>query len=393
MHFQCIVVQSLFEDYFKLISVKNLYLNRGKLSLKPQLSVGNIDLEVSELYIDDQTNSWYNLFEEVKLGAHQIAFTDKDIELRGNALQVGRRFDQVNLSDWDFKYRDHDQVVDGNFDSLQFSGIHLDSILAGSYTSFDSVRIVNPQIKMELSISNGNTPKNNGFTDKYLEVVNGQLEAIINDSSFFRAEKINTALTIGDTNHIYYGQFDQIDINSPPIGHRIKAGSLTIEESQELHLEAIEIEGIKKLQAFQLNGKIPFVDIYGLDQTAFWKDDHLEADSLIIVKPGINLKLAERMAEHEKNNRYEIRLGKIVLEKANLIFSDENQEVFKQIEVSELSAVLVDFDYPNKSMVSEDVLLYADDLRLDIKYLHPVMENGDSVLIKNLAFRKKITLF
>ena len=171
----------------------------------------------------------------------------------------------------------------------------------------------------------------------------------------------------------------------------MNVSELRFYKSQDLHVKEIELHSIKDslLHKVELKGKIPALTLHGLNQNVLWQYNRLEGDSLIIKTANLNLTLNDVAAAMNSSDAFEAAFQKIILENADLTFADKRQTAIEKIEVPKISVTLETFQYPQKSALSANHFLFADDVTMHIENFRPVMTNGDSVVIRQLHFNKK----
>ena len=385
---------SLIKDQFKVIDIKKVLLNQGVFSINKQMRFRRTDLRVSNFIMDHKSRSWYDVIDGVELKMRQMVLKDEKIQLNANHIKLDRMANRLVLDDLSLNYLDSNKSVSGDLSSLTISGINLDSLSMGKYLAFNAVKLINPEFEVDiLKVSEGST-SNPISGNKVIEVVNGQINGKTYDATAFSIDKINTKLTIGALNLLHYADAEQIIFTLPKAGHKLTVNELSFSELQDLNLRNIELWSLKDtlLHKLELNGSIPALTFHGLNQALYWEQNKLEGDSLVIETPNINLNLNDIITAQVARDTFEVAFQKVILDKAQIIFSDKRLSALNMIKVPELSLTLDAFQYPQKSVLSTDYLMYADDVTLNIKDFQPVMANGDSVVTRQFSFNKKDAL-
>jgi hypothetical protein len=384
----------LIEEYFKMVRVKKLLVDQGAFSINKKISFGQADLLVSNFNIDNQSNSWYNVLDEVELEMQYLVFHDKTIDINARYLKLDRIASRLILDELRIVYQDQNKSATGDLLKLTISGIDLDDISKGNYLGFDSISLFNPQVTIDILKPSEGSLSSDMLGDKFVEVLNGQISGKMHDSTAFSLNNIHTQFTLGALNNIQYGQAKQINLTLPKSNTQLDISDLYLKRSQNLFIKDIELHGIKDslLHKVELNANIPALTLHGLNQNVFWQQNKLTGDSLIIETPNLNLKLNDINTEGDSQETFEVAFEKIILDKAHLVFSDQSQTAIDMIVTPQLSVTLEGFQYPQKTVLSADHLLYADNVTLNVKNFQPTMINGDSVVISQLYFNKKEAL-
>jgi hypothetical protein len=385
------LIYAMIEENFKIVGIKKLQLHQGMFSINDQINFERTNLLVTNFNLHNKSNSWYDVLDDVKLDMQNMALNDKTIHLKAGRLKLDRMASRLILDDLSIDYLDENKSVSGDLSNLTISGIDLDSISLGNYLSFDTIGINNPQIMVDVLKPNEDSAKSVVLGEKYIEVVNGKINGKTHDAIAFSLNKVNTKLTLGAINNIHYGHAEQISITLPKSANQLNIKDLTLTESQGLFINNIELHSIQDtlLHRVELNGSLPAITLHGFNQSVFWQENKLVGDSLIIETPDLNLNLNDVSTAHAPKNTFEIEFQKVILEKAHLVFSDKGQSAVSRIETPQLSLTLAAFQYPQKSVLSADHLMYADDVTLSVKNLQPTMTNGDSVIIRQLSFNRQ----
>lgn len=393
-HFSPKTAFSLIKNQFKIIDIKKLLLNQGVFSINKQMSFRQTNLMISNFNMDHKSRSWYDVIDEVELKMRQMVLNDKKIQMNANHIKLDRMASRLVLDDLNMDYLDENKSISGDLLNLTISGINLDSISMGKYLAFDSIQLNSPQFEVDLLKPSQDSISNPISGNKVIEVLNGQINGKTYDATTFSINKINTKLTLGEFNQLHYADAEQINITLPKAGQQLTVSELNFSELQDLYLRNIKLHSMKDtiLNKVELNGSIPTLTFHGLNQYAFWQDKRLKADSLVIETPDLNLNLNDITTALVAKDTFEVEFQKIILDRAQLTISDKRQSAFDMIKVPELFLTLEGFQYPQKSALSADHLIYADDMSLNIKNLKPIMANKDSVVIRQLSFNKKDAL-
>ncbi|MFY0652269.1 MAG: hypothetical protein JXQ96_09560 [Cyclobacteriaceae bacterium] len=388
------VVYSILNDHFRIVNIKSLQLDQGEFSINKHIHFGQTDLVVSDFNIHGESKSWHEVLGEVELTMEDMVLNDETTDLRVSNLTLDHIASRLLLDQINMDYQDQNKSVSGNLSQLTISGIDLDGISSGNYLAFDSLKLTNPVIDLEII-----NPAKDGLGDdylgnKYIEIENGQITGKSHDATSFSMNNINTQLTIGTHNKVYNGRIEQITFTLPKSSNQFNISELSIIDSGDVHINGINIlrtpDSIQN--KVELNGNIPSLSIYGLNQDAFWQQKLLHGDSLIVQNPNLILSLNDVVQKASEIDTLGIEFKKIILDKAQLEVLDKGQTAIVKAEILQLSLILKNFQYPEKSVLDADHLLYSDDVLLNVKGFKPTMTNGDSLVIELLSFNKSTGL-
>ncbi|MGL1888120.1 MAG: hypothetical protein OCD76_16510, partial [Reichenbachiella sp.] len=387
-------VYSILAPYFKVVGIQNLIVNQGLFSINKQLRLGQANLMVSNFNINNSSNSWYDVLDDVELKIQHMVINDEAFQLKADHLKLDRIASRLIIDDVSMDYLDQNTSASGTLTQLTIAGIDLDSISTGHYLAFDSIKLDKPKIQVEILKPSERKLRSNILGDKLIEVVNGQINGKMHNATVFSFNKINAELTLGEINEVHFGHVEQISFTLPQSAHQLNVRKFTLTESQDLTITDIELRSIRDtlLHKVELNGHIPTLTLHGINQKMLWQHHKLEGDSLSIHYPDLNLNLNDIKTALAPTDPLEVQFKKVIIEKAHLTFSNKGQSAFERIKIPELSLTLEGFQYPQKSVLSADHLIYADDVTLNVKDLEPILTNGDAFIIRQLNFNKKHAL-
>ncbi|MEQ8552218.1 MAG: hypothetical protein RIC06_20990 [Cyclobacteriaceae bacterium] len=381
----------LIRDHFKVVGVKKLQVRQGEFNINRLLSFNQTDFSVSNFNIPHISNSWYDVLHDIELEIHNMVLGDEVIHLKGSHLILDRLASRLAIEDLQFDYLDPYTSASGDLKNLVISGIDLDLFSTGNYFAFDSLRLTNPTVTIEL-LKPRQEELINGFSDsKFIEIINGQLHVKTYDSSSFSLDKINTRLSAGTITNIELGEASDLIFTLPKISNKLNISNIKLIDSQNLYLKNIRLQQITDtlLQKVELTAQIPAMTLHGIDQNRLWQQKVLAGDSLIVDTPDLILHLNKIATALTSADSLEVQFQKIVLDNARLMYSDDRQPEVKMIKIPRLSVTLEGFQYPENPILSAHHLLYADDMTLNVQQFQPVLANGDFLLIHHLDFSKK----
>ncbi len=377
-------------DQFELVGIKKLQIQQGTFSINKTLNIERADLSVFNFNIPFESNTWFDILDTMDLEMYNLVLDDETFKLKANHLKLDPLAKKLIIGDFQMDYQDHHVTASGDLSNLLISGIDLDRMSTGNLLAFDTISIINPRFNVEVLQPGDNRFTYDNTKSIFIEVVNGQLATKTYDSVKFSLDKINTDLTLGAVNNIQFGEADSLSITLLKSSKKLNINKVKLTDSHTLFLEAISIQQIKdtSLQRIELKGNIPAITIHGMDQNMFWEHNKLVGDSLIVESPDLTLNLKKVGEALTPADSIEIQFQKIVFEKARLVYSDENLPELKMIKIPQLSAILEGFQYPQKSLLSNDQMFYADDVSLKMAKIQPVMTNGNHLFIEQVDFSK-----
>jgi len=387
-------IYELLAEHFKVVGIKNLRLNQGEFSINKQFQLGKTDLLISNFKLHNQSSSWYEVLGGVELNIQDVALGTESVHLKASDFTLDRIARRMVLNGLTIDYLDDNKSIFGHLPKLTVSGIDLDSLATGNYLAFDSIKLNSPNLKFDILKPNKTSTDDNLLGSKFIEIVNGKVNGKTTNATSFSASNVNAKLTLGSENNIQHGEAKQISITLPKSPHQLNVSELRFSKTQTLQVNNIKWQSIKDsvLHRVEFNGNIPSLTLHGLNQKVLWEQNRLEGDSLLIEKPLLNLNLNDVAKEGVNSNNFEVAFQKIIFEKANVTFVDKSQTTIEQMVTPDLSLILEAFEFPQKSVLSQDHLLYADNVTLNVKNFRPFVASGDSLVIRQLLYNKKDAL-
>ena len=373
----------LLKNGFQTIQIGDLLVNDGQISIAPAITVDQFNGHIQHFQLDDQTKSWHELYREVNLDMKQVTHEDDHNLFTAKEVTTSERFQRLDIRDWELHHEGNSLTLDSRASESRVSGIQLDSILAGDYLAFDSIFLESPRIQMNLS----SFPKDQGensFGDKYVEVLNGQIEVSHGDSSSYQVDNLNTSMGLGQNSFVYASQFQGIRGQSTEAGHQLRIGLMLLDEMGNLNMNDIDIKPLKSLDenTSGLSISIPELNLYGLAQEDFWKTNVLKADSLAINIAGSDLSSDEMIQQEQDTFKMALEIGQIKLKGRDLAFND--QVILQQAEVT-----LEGFHYPFNSQADDNSLFYSNEIEVSIDTINHIFNNGDSLTVKDVSFSRE----
>ncbi|MBU2916114.1 hypothetical protein [Reichenbachiella agariperforans] len=386
-------IYAMIDSYLKVVGIQKLTLSQGVFSINNQFNFKKANLWVSNFNMHSNSHSWYDVLEDIELEMQQIQIGNKSIGINAGQVKLDRRASRLILDGLQVNYADQNTSLSGDLSKLTIAGINLDSLSRGYYLGFDSIRLNNPQFKVDILKPKRDSVKKRAFGNKYIEIVDGQVNGFRYDSTTFSLKHLYTDLTMGSHNRVHFGQAEHISFASPKSAHQLKISKLKLTRAQDLIIENLELHSIetKTPNKVEANGHTPAITLYRLNQKMIWEENKLVGDSLLIQHPDFNVNL-NAINTGLASTDTEVAFQKIIVKKANMAFSDHGQKAIEKIKTPELSLTLTNFQYPQKSVLDAQHLLYADDVTLNVKNLQPIMTNGDELVIGQLYFNKKNAL-
>ena len=390
-------VYSMLADHFKVVEIEKLLLDQGEFSINKQVSFGQADLLVSNFNLDNNSISWYDVLDEVELKMQHMVLHHKTTDITARHLKLDRMASRLVLDELRIDHQDENTSASADLMKVTIAGIHLDSISIGKYLAFDSISLFEPQVTIDILKPDEGSFKSDMLGDKTIEVIHGQMSGKSYDSTRFGLNKINTKLTLGAISNIEYAQAELINFTSHKSNIILNISDLYLDRSQILTIKDIELHPMNDslLHKMELNASIPTLTLHGLNQNAFWQKNTLAGDSLTIKTPDIDLILNDIISSGSGSTStapVEVAFHKIIVDRADVVFSDKGQIAVDMIQTPELSLTLEGFQYPQNAVMNAEHILYADDMTLNLKDFRPIMTNGDSLFIRELVFNKKDAL-
>ncbi len=381
---------SLISGHFETIGIKKLLLNQGAFSINKKLKIGRSDLEISDFRLPADTNSWHAVLGGVSLNLQAMDLNGETFNLNAGRITWDSLNSWLIFDELAMDYLDNHLSALGQMTSLSVSGINLDSLYAGNIMSFDSMMMTDPRISIGLMTPDRDQAANPITGSKFIEVVNGQFTAKRYDSTAISLESVNTRLLLGAHSHMYEGNAKNLSITLPNISQRLIINNLRISEQQDLYVQQMRIQRLRDnlKHEVEVTGTIPSLTVHGLDQDMLWQFQKLAGDSLTITNPNVQLNIRPLPLATESPDSIEIEFKKVILDRARIRFRDEGKTPFAMINTPNLSMILEEFKYPQKSALDIDHLLYANNMILDVRNLESRMTNGDSFLVNQLNFNK-----
>ncbi|XOV94915.1 MAG: hypothetical protein ACFHWX_09435 [Bacteroidota bacterium] len=382
-------IYAIISDQFKTVGIKQLLLDTGFFSINKLITVGQADLMITDFNMPNEINSWHQVLGGVKMELYDVDIHNDKLNMGTHHLSWDRKSNQLILDELQMDYADDKLSASGELSNVTVARLNLDSLSEGNYLAFDSMRLVNPKLIVEILASDEEDSKMEVSGNKFVEVINGQLAINSYDSTAFNLDKIYTRFTFGGLKHIHYGTAEYLSLTLPEIYKKLNISRVNLSKSQELYLEDVTWHNTSNNPhpKMDLQGVFPALTIFGWDQDQFWEDNHIIGDSLIMAAPDIQLN-HNRLASDSDLNRSSLKVDfqKVVLDKARLVVSDKQPTPLDLLRTPELFVILKGFHYPHGSMVSAKQLLYTDEVTLKVSDLQSRMRNGDSFEIRQLAY-------
>ncbi len=381
---------SIIADYFKVVGIKKLLLDQGSFSINKQLSFGQADFMISNFNIPGDSNSWYDVLDDMSFDIHDMVMHNEKIQLEADHLVVDSLRGKLVFDQLSIDYLDSSTTLSGNLSNLTITGIDIDHMSAGNHLAFDTISMINPQVDVVIYKPKSDRIINDFSVDKFIEIVNGKIHVKNYDSTEIEFNKFNTNLTMSANKNIQYGTAESISITSPILSHKLYISQLKISKEQILTINNIVVESLidRPIQKIQMNGQLPGVTLYGLDQNMFWSDHKIVGDSLILKTPNLNLSINDVDKGMITSDSFGIQLQKVILDTGRLTISGIEKSAIHSMNMLEISATLEGFEFPQHAMSSADHLLFAEDLALHVKDFEIVTTIGDNLSISELTFHK-----
>ena len=380
----------LIMEHFNVVGIRNLNISQGVFSINNLLRSEQTELSISDFNIPSESNTWYDVIGNIKLEMQAVVLDDEAIKLSANHLVLDPLSKSLILDELNLGYRDKQVVVSGDLSKLMISGIDLDHISTGNYHAFDSVSILNPRLNVEVLQPGNKQFGGDLLSDVFVEVIDGELNIKTYDSIIISLDNIFTDFTLGTINHIQSGVAENFSITLSNTSNKLNINQINLDKAHNLFLKSISLQPIKSIntQKVNLSGRIPELNMFGLDQNLFWEKGILAGDSLIVLSPDIAVNLKKVSKALSPVDSIEVQFEKIVLQKARLQYSDENQAKLKMLRIPQFSGTIEGFHYPEKNFLSPDHLFYSDNVTLHLTGIHPDLTSGNVLTIQELDFSK-----
>ncbi|MEP0987645.1 hypothetical protein [Ekhidna sp.] len=373
---------------FREISVDQLQLSDMELILPNGIGLEEINLSMRGVHLNAASKSFQKLFDDSKLEVSGLSFDQDSILIAGNKLLVDDQMTTLQLLKWQIEIDQNDLQVKGQFDTLQLTGVVLDSLIEGNYTQLTRAILINPDIEFNIK-SKGSGGELNVGIEKELIISNGKLRGTI-DSLEVSMNGLDADVFAGDSTAFRRVAIEQINIRSKELNHKVEIARWEYDTlGNEMAFDSVHITPIDRLDTgiLQLEGFIPFLRLTAFEQAKFFDEKHLFASLVHIANPQLKLKIPKirRDSSTKKNRAFTMAIQELRLDTGRIIVHLLGNTNLDSLSIAGINTSIFDIDFPSDN-VFENGTFYSSSLNFFAEELTPYMSSGDTLNFRNIDY-------
>ncbi|WP_425390645.1 hypothetical protein [Ekhidna sp.] len=389
---EAMTVQRLYQalaPYFREISIDQLSFDDFELKLPKGIEIDDIDLNVKDFHINKATRNFQRLIQQSDLQVTGFSFDRDSIQVGGSRLSVSESMSSFQLLDWDIAIKKDNQQVNAQFDSLQISGVIIDSLIVGNYTAFTRAMLINPNIEFDIQ----SKKKSNGFDlgkEKEVIISGGRLRGSL-DSMLLSMDGLDADVFIGDSTAFRSAGIENILIRSDKHNHLVNIAKWKYDTLQgQMEFDDLKIEPLDRSDSsiIQLDAAIPFLRLTDFEQAHFFDENHLYANLIHLSNPLIRVKPAAKKDAADSvrgKDSFTMAVQLIRIDTGEVSLNLNQSKSLQSLSISGIDALIYGLEFP-LDKAFEKGSFYSDSILFSSKSINPILASGDSVSVGDVQY-------
>lgn len=378
---------------FREVTMDQLNLDNVSLSLPNGINFGQIDLSFDGIRFNTTTGRISNLYNNADLSISNFVFDQDSIRLSGARLHSDHSLATYHFIDWNVDINTRNTSVNGSFDSLQITGMNVDSLLLENFNTFRRAVLTNPDIRFSLSTQKDSTEESKGVAlgiEKELIIVGGRVEGNI-DSTRLAAKNINADVFLGDSTAFRRLSVEDVLVRAATENHWIKVGVWSFDTLDgHMYFKNLKIDPISKNDTAKARIRldIPLLSLMDFQQAEFFDNNHLYASDILVQNPNVKIEYLPKQQPADSTaakKPFSMALGRFKIKDGN--FSARTlAKTLDFLQVRRINATMYGVNYPQESPFEDDDYLYSDSVLFEIGKVLPYFTSGDTLQFSRIQF-------